>query len=224
MILSIFKSPELKRNYMRKIHGCWISLMVFIMTAMGCGIGQQTKELKTLADCEYSISKVENITLSGTDVRKLFNREELNLAGIPSLALGFISKNIPLNADLTLSIANPTNNYAAIQYFDYEILINQHLFTEGTVNELIDVGPKETTTVTLPLSTNIYSFLVNDSVRNDIEQFVKSTRNKEQKSAAVTIRIKPAILIGEKLLKYPGFIDIEREIDNRLLLEDTINF
>ena len=115
--------------------------------------------MKTLADCKYSISRVENITLSGTDVRKLFNREELNLAGVPSLALGFISKNIPLNADLTLSITNPTGNYAAIQHFDYEILINKHSFTEGTVNELIDVAPNETKEVTLPLSSNIYSFV-----------------------------------------------------------------
>ncbi len=201
-----------------------IILMLLTVGFLGCGIGQQAKELKTLADCKYSISRVENITLSGTDVRKLFNREELNLAGVPSLALGFISKNIPLNADLTLSITNPTGNYAAIQHFDYEILINKHSFTEGTVNELIDVAPNETKEVTLPLSSNIYSFLVNDSVRHDIEQFVRATRDKMERNAIVTIKIKPAIMIGDKLLKYPGFIEIDREIDNRLLLDQGITF
>lgn len=201
-----------------------ILLMLLMVAFLGCGIGQQAKELKTLADCKYNISRVENITLSGTDVRKLFNRDELNLAGVPSLALGFISKNIPLNADLTLSITNPTGDYAAIQHFDYEILINKHSFTEGTVNELIDVAPNETKEVTLPLSSNIYSFLVNDSVRHDIEQFVRATRDKEEKNAIVTIKIKPAIMIGEKLLKYPGFIEIDREIDNRFLLDQGINF
>ena len=201
-----------------------ILLMLLMVAFLGCGIGQQAKELKTLADCRYNISRVENITLSGTDVRKLFNRDELNLAGVPSLALGFISKNIPLNADLTLSITNPTGNYAAIQHFDYEILINKHSFTEGTVNELIDVAPNETKEVTLPLSSNIYSFLVNDSVRHDIEQFVRATRDKMERNAIVTIKIKPAIMIGDKLLKYPGFIEIDREIDNRLLLDQGITF
>src|SRR5690606_13007685 len=199
-------------------------LMLLMVAFLGCGIGQQAKELKTLADCKYNISRVENITLSGTDVRKLFNRDELNLAGVPSLALGFISKNIPLNADLTLSITNPTGDYAAIQHFDYEILINKHSFTEGTVNELIDVAPNETKEVTLPLSSNIYSFLVNDSVRHDIEQFVRATRDKMERNAIVTIKIKPAIMIGDKLLKYPGFIEIDREIDNRLLLDQGITF
>lgn len=201
-----------------------IILVLLTVAFLGCGIGQQAKELKTLADCKYSISRVENITLSGTDVRKLFNREELNLAGVPSLALGFISKNIPLNADLTLSITNPTGNYAAIQYFDYEILINKHSFTEGTVNELIDVAPNETKDVTLPLSSNIYSFLVNDSVRHDIEKFVRATRDKVERTAIVTIKIKPAIMIGDKLLKYPGFIEIDKEIDNRLLMDQGIKF
>jgi len=201
-----------------------ITLVVITVVVASCGIGQQARELKTLADCQYNISRVENITLSGTDVKKLFNRDELNLTGIPSLALGFISKNIPLNADLTLSISNPTENYAAIQYFDYEILINKHSFTEGTVNELIDVAPNETKEVKLPLNSNIYSFLVNDSVRHDIEQFVRATQDRQRKRAVVTIKIKPAILIGEKLLKYHGFIEIDREIDNQLLLEQGSSF
>jgi len=184
-----------------------------------CGIGKQTQELKTLADCKYSIVEVNNVLLSGTNVQEIIANRNINLGSIPSLALGFISKNIPLKADLIISIENPTNNHAAINYFDYEILVNQQNFTEGTVDKKINIAPKEITEVDLALSANIYKFLVNDSVRNDIQTFISATQNQSEAKALITIRIKPAIYVNEQLVKYPGFIDIEHELDNSLLLK-----
>lgn len=193
-----------------------LSLLLMLIT--GCGIGKQAKEIKTLADCEYSIIGVNNVLLSGTDVQNLIDKKDINLGAIPSLALGFLSKSIPLKADLIISIKNPTNNHAAINYFDYEILVNHKNFTEGTVDQRINIKPNETTEVDLSLNANIYKFLVNDSVRNDIQAFISSTQNQDAAKAVITIRIKPAIYIDDKLVKYPDFINIEQELTNSFLL------
>src|SRR5690606_2451461 len=109
-----------------------------IFFLVSCGIGKQTQELKTLADCKYSMVGVSNVLLSGTNVQEIIANQNINLGSIPSLALGFISKNIPLRADLIIAITNPTNNHAAINYFDYEILVNKQNFTEGTVDQKIN--------------------------------------------------------------------------------------
>ena len=187
-----------------------------------CGIGKQAQELKTLADCKYSIVGVNNILLSGTDVQELIAKQNVNLGNIPALALGFISKNIPLKADLIIEITNPTNYHAAINYFEYQILVNDQNFTEGTVGQTISINPKETQNVHLELNTNIYKFLVNDSVRNDIQNFISATKNRTQTSAIITIRIKPAIYIDDRLVKYPSFIDIKQELTNSLLLNHSL--
>src|SRR5690606_33592473 len=126
-----------------------------IFTA-ACNLNQQAKEIKTLADCQYSIVDVNNVLISGTDVQKLISNQHLSLGSIPSLALGFISRNIPLQADLTIGVLNPTKDYAAINYFDYEILINQNNFTEGTIDQRINIAPNETKEITFSLNTNIY--------------------------------------------------------------------
>jgi len=194
-----------------------ISGVLALLMLAGCGIGQQAQEMKTLADCTYRIVQINSILISGTDVKKLVSERDISLTNIPSLALGFINRSIPLKADLTIEISNPTDNYAAINYFDYEILINKVKLSEGTVDQRIDVAPKAIQEVRLEFSKNIYEFLINDSIRNDIQQFLAGTN--PSKETFITIRVKPAILIGDQLIHYPGFIDIKREFNNTFLLQ-----
>lgn len=192
-------------------------LILFVTFLAGCSIGQQAKEIKTLADCKYTLTGVDDVFISGTDVQKLIENRDFALTNSPSLALGFLSKNIPLRANLHVTIDNPTDNAASINYFDYEILVNNHSFTEGTIDQEIHIQPKEEQQVELAFNANIYEFLKNDSIRNDIQNFIlASSRGVEQK-ASVTLKIKPAIVIKDKLFKYPGFININRELNSNLL-------
>ncbi|WP_118195307.1 NDR1/HIN1-like protein [Albibacterium indicum] len=192
-------------------------LILFVTFLAGCSIGQQAKEIKTLADCKYTLTGVDDVFISGTDVQKLIENRDFALTNSPSLALGFLSKNIPLRANLHVTIDNPTDNAASINYFDYEILVNNHSFTEGTIDQEIHIQPKEEQQVELAFNANIYEFLKNDSIRNDIQNFIlASSRGVEQK-ASVTLKIKPAIVIKDKLFKYPGFISINRELNSNLL-------
>jgi len=192
----------------------FFSILLFLF--ISCNIGQQAKEIKTLTDCQYSLKDVSNIYISGTNVMETVKRNEFSLGSIPSLALGFISKNIPMKADLSVEITNPTNNSAAINYFDYEILLNDHLFTEGTIDQRVKINASSTTEVIVPISTNVYKFLINDSVRNNIEEFLKAAQNQTEATAIVTLRIKPAIYVGDNIVKYPGFIDVKKELSSSL--------
>lgn len=198
-------------------HGVTLLLLFLTTFICACSIGQQAKEIKTLADCKYTITSVEDIYISGTNIEKLIDDQDINLTNIPSLALGFLSKNIPLRANLHVAIDNPTDNAASINYFDYEILINNHSFTEGTIDQEIHILPQGKQEVELAFNTNIYEFLKNDSIRNDIQSFILASETGAEKTASVTLKIKPAIEINDKLYKYPGFISIKRELSSSLL-------
>lgn len=193
--------------------------LCFILSTLicACSIGQQAKEIKTLADCKYTITRVDDIYISGTNIQKIIEDRDFTLNNMPSLALGFLSKNIPLRANLHVMIDNPTDNAASINYFDYEILVNNHSFTEGTIDQEINIRPNDKQEVELAFNTNIYEFLKNDSIRNDIQNFVLASQGGNEKKASVTLKIKPAIVIKDKLFKYPGFISINRELSSNLL-------
>lgn len=196
-----------------------LSIVLFLITLAGysCSVGQQAKEIKTLADCKYTITRVDDIFISGTNIQKLINNRDINLTNMPSLALGFLSKSIPLRANIHVAIDNPTDNAASIEYFDYEILVNNHSFTQGTVDQEIHILPHGKEDVELAFQTNIYDFLKNDSIRNDIQNFILASETGTEQKASVTLKIKPAIVIGDKLFKYPGFISINRELSSNVL-------
>ncbi len=145
-------------------------------------------------------------------------QKKFNLTVLPSLAMGFLTQEIPLKADITFEISNPTNAIAAIQQFDYELLINQHEFTKGTYDQPIMVPAGDTAHIPIRLDANIYAFLANDSLRNQIQQFLQSTQQGIEKKATLTIKIKPGISVGNQLIKYPTFISINKELSNQDLL------
>lgn len=191
---------------------------ILLISLSGCTINKQVREIKTLGECKFAISSIDKIDLSGTDVKKIIQTKEINLMNMPALALGFLTRNIPLNSSFILEITNPTKEKAAINQFDYQLFINQQELVEGTMNEQIEIPPHENISVPLEFSFNIYKFLANDAIRKDIQDFIQASGNGEVKHAQLTIKIRPSILIGGQLVKYPSFITIEKALDNKFLL------
>lgn len=199
---------------MRKFH----LIIIAFLSLSACTVGDQVKELKALKDCSFSISSIEKIDISGVDMHKIIQSGEINILSMPSLALGFLEKKVPLTASLVVQIENPNESNAAINEFDYKLLIGEYEVFEGTIDQQISIPANETSLIPIDFSFDVYKFLADDSIRNNIQNFIQASRGQEVKEAKLTIKIKPSILIGNQLIKYPGFIDIERTFNSKLLL------
>lgn len=193
--------------------------LIFLIFLSSCTINRQVKEIKTLEKCIFSLGEIENLQVSNTDINKIIQSGEINLARLPSLALGYLSRSIPLHAKFKLDIDNPTPDKAAINQFDYVISINDYQLIEGTMDQAVEIPAGEQRSVPLDFTINIYDFLANESIRNDIQDFIRSSKNKETQEAQLIIKIKPSLLIGNKLVKYPSFINIKKELSNEFLLK-----
>jgi len=196
-------------------------LILFCLLAIGisgCGINRQAQQIKALEACEYKFIKASDVTVAGTDIRKLINQQSVNLVNIPALALGFLRQDIPLKANLNVEITNPTTTAAAINNFEYIILINQQELANGAVNQLVSIGAGQKVIVPVQLNANIYQFLSNGKTLQDITQFLSGTAKGTAETGLVTIKIKPSIMVGNTLIKYPGFITIDKSVSNKILL------
>ena len=140
------------------------------------------------------------------------------MVNLPALALGFLRQDIPLRANLKLEITNPSNSLAAINNFDYIILINKQELVNGTVDQRVSIEPGQTTTVPLFLNANIYQFLSNPKILDEVTKFLTSPKNGTETKGMVTIKIKPSIMVGGNLVKYPGYITIDKEVSSKILL------
>lgn len=193
----------------------YILLLTIASFTTACGINKQTRELKALEDCKYHITSADSVYIAGVAMKELSTAKEINLTKFPGIALGFLRKNIPIEGNINLQITNPTSRQASINQFEYLILIKGQEIANGFVNQKVSVGAGSSTTVPIALKANIYSLLADDKTRNEILDFLNT--NKEQKGL-VTLKIKPSIALGNKLIKYPGYISIDKELSNKILL------
>lgn len=193
-------------------------LLLFTAVLSSCSINKQAQQIKALEKCEYRLVDANNITLAGTDVKKLIAGKSLNLINAPALALAFLRQDIPLRADLNLEIKNPSNSLAAINNFEYIILVNKQEIVNGTVDQRVAIPAGQTNVVPLVLNTNIYKFLSNSKILDDVTKFLTSASNGTEVKGLVTIKIKPSIMVSGNLVKYPGYITIDKEISSKILL------
>ena len=195
-----------------------ILLFLSVIIVTSCGINKQTQQIKALEQCEYKFINASKVTVAGTDIKKLIDQQTVNLSSLPALALGFLRQDVPLKATLNVEITNPSTNLAAINNFDYIILINKQEIANGVVDQLVQVEPGKKVQVPVQLNANIYQFLSNGKTLDQITKFLSGASTGTTEVGLVTIKIKPSIRIRNELVKYPGFITIDKEVSNKILL------
>jgi hypothetical protein len=189
-----------------------------ILGLASCGINKQAQQIKALEKCDYRLTDATNITIAGTDVRKLMEGKSVNTMNIPGIALGLLRKDIPLRAKLNLEISNPSNALAAINNFDYIVLINKQEIFSGSVDQSVTIGAGQTTQVPVQVNANIYQFLTDSKMLDDIGTFISGATNGNEKKGLVTLKIRPSIKVAGGLVKYPGYITIDKEVSSKILL------
>jgi hypothetical protein len=199
---------------MRKI------LLVCLMAIglAGCGINKQAQQIKALERCKYRVTSADEITLAGADVKKMILNQDINLSSLPGLALGLLRQDIPLRARLNLEVKNPSGNDAAINQFEYKILINRQELASGFVNQEVNIAAGQSTVVPVDMEANIYPFISNSKVMKEITEFIQSGKNGPEKKGILTLKIRPSIKVAGGLVKYPGFITIDKEVSSKILL------
>ncbi|TKC03955.1 LEA type 2 family protein [Pedobacter frigoris] len=196
-------------------------ILLICLTAIaisGCGINRQAQQIKALEKCKYRITSADQITIAGADVKKMINDQDINIASLPGLALGLLRRDVPLKARLNLEVKNPTGDDAAINQFEYKILINRQELANGFVNQEVNVAAGQSTVVPVDMEVNIYPFVSNSKVMGEISDFIKSGKSGAEKKGMLTLKIRPSIKVGNTLVKYPGFITIDKEVSSKILL------
>lgn len=192
-----------------------MTLVVFC----GCGVNKQAQQIAALEKCKYRLLSAEQVTLGGANVTNFANLQDLNFASLPGLALGLLTQDVPLKARLNLEITNPTATAAAINDFEYKVLINNQELATGLVNQLVDVQPGGTTVVPVNINLNAYRFISNKQVMQDVAAFLQSGADSVERKGMLTLKIKPSIKVAGALVKYPGFLTIDKEISSKTLFK-----
>lgn len=196
-----------------------VLICLTVMTVMGCGVNKQAQQIKALENCRYRIVSAENLSVAGADVKKIVSGQDINLASLPGLAFGLLRRDVPFRARLNMEISNPSGNLAAINQFEYKVLINKQELANGFVNQQVSIPAGQSVVVPVDLNVNVYQFISNQKVMSEISDFLRGGANGgSERKGLVTLKIRPSIMVGGVLVKYPGFISIDKEVSSKILL------
>ena len=183
-----------------------------------CGLNKQARQIEALEKCTYDIASADSIFLAGRDVSRLVNKKSFQIQDVPEFAVALFRRNLPLKARINLKITNPTSTLAAINQFEYIVLIKGQEIANGFVNQNVKVEPGSSTTVPVQVNSNIYSFVSNGNTMQEILEFMRGSESGvNEKKGVVTLKIKPTIEVGNQLVKYPGYITVDKEISSKIL-------
>lgn len=189
------------------------SLLLFTAVILNsCALNNQARQIKALEECTYRIVDVNEITVAGVDFNKIFKDEEINLSAIPSIALGLLTKDVPLKSKVLLEITNPSQQTAAINEFEYIVQIGREEIANGRVEVPVTVEAGQSKTIPIQLNTNIHRLISNKELVNQmLEAYTKRSSNASL--GELTIKLKPTFKLGQSSFKYPGYINIRKNLD-----------
>ncbi|MVN22926.1 hypothetical protein [Mucilaginibacter arboris] len=179
-----------------------------------CGVNKQIEQAKALGKCRFELVSADSVYLSGINMNQFKDMDNVNIGSLPRLAMGLLSHNVPLDARLVLKITNPTAETAAINQFEYKVLLrNSEVFT-GYVNQRVEVAPVGgQTRVPINITTNAYHLITDDQTREAFANLVQNLSGaKNAHRSVITIKIKPTLDLGNKAISYPGYITFDKEI------------
>lgn len=171
-------------------------------------VASQFSSVANLANCEFALKNVSNVSVAGVNVKNLTNGN-LSATDIVKLVAAYQSKQVPLNLDVNVNVKNPTTTQAAMTALDWILAIDGSDMANGVSNKNYTIKPSTTTTVPLPVSTDLgklFSQKGLDALKNFASSFTS-----EGISSKVGLRVRPSLSVGTTQVPFPNYITLEKK-------------
>ena len=184
------------------------SVFVFFFLVLALSGCRQLRELRSFSRCEFRLGTVQNPTLAGVNVQNVRSIQDVNLVQAGQITAAYASGSLPLDLTLNVDIRNPNNTPAALNQLEWILLIEGKEIVAGLVNERVSINPNGgVSTLPVRISTDLRKILDNNR-QEALNAAFGLTGSDGKPSPKVTLKVKPAIMIGKTTLRYPGYINV----------------
>ena len=174
-----------------------------------CKVFNQIKEVANLANCEYTLKNVSNLSVAGVNLQKVA-KQGISMSDISKLASAFISKDVPLTMNVNVNVANPTAQNAALTAMHWVMEIENTEFASGVNNKVYQIKAGKNTIIPLAVKTDVYSVFSERGLES-LKSFVKSFSG-DGTSSQVKLKVKPSLNVAGIEFTSPTYIKLEKKI------------
>lgn len=192
-----------------------ILLIAFIagtFTLSSCDIindlAGQVQSVANLRNCEFSMKNVSNVTIADVNVKDL-TQGKLSATDIVKLVAAYQSKKVPMAMNVNMGVKNPTQQKASMTALDWILAIDGTDIANGVSKKSYTINPKKTTTVPLPVKTDLGELFSKKGVEA-LKNFASSFTS-DGTSSKVGLRVKPSLSVGSTQVPFPNYIKLEKK-------------
>lgn len=153
----------------------------------------QMKGIANLANCQYTLTNVNNVSIAGVNLKKVSNGQ-VNATDVITLTSALLNKSLPLSMDVNIAVKNPTDYPAQLATMDWALDIEHSEIATGLVQQNRNIAAKKTTTVPLQVGTDVYRLFSQNGIES-VKKFAGSFSG-DGTSSKVALRIRPHVNIA----------------------------
>ncbi len=171
-------------------------------------VADQFASVANLANCDFSLKNVSNVSVAGVNVKNL-TQGNLTATDVVKLVAAYQSKKVPLAMNVNVDVTNPTTTKAAMTALDWILSIDGTDMANGVNSNSYTIKPSATTTVPLGVNAELADLFSKKGVEA-LKNFASSFTN-EGISSKVGLRVKPSISVGTAQVPFPDYIKLEKK-------------
>lgn len=190
--------------------------IIIVLYFQSCGVFRQTRQMKNFANCDFRITTVENIVLSGINVQQLKGMNDLNMLQAGKILAGLAGGNLPISMTVNIEAKNPNNEQAIMNKMEWILYVDSIQLINGILNKNITIPPDGgKIIIPMDMSFNILDF-INNSKKDDLLNTAFNLVDKGNRPIKIKIKAKPSIIVGRRNISYPGYITITRDFTGKI--------
>lgn len=168
----------------------------------------QVQSVANLKNCQFNMKNVSNVTVADVNVKNL-SQGKLSATDVVKLVAAYQSKKVPLAMDVNVGVKNPTKQKAAMTALDWILAIDGADIANGVSKKSYTIKPSTTTTVALPVNTDLGQLFSSKGVEA-LKNFASSFTS-DGTSSKVGLRVKPSLSVGSTQVPFPSYIKLEKK-------------
>jgi hypothetical protein len=194
-------------TYLKKLFIPLLFAGLLLLPFTGCEVTRQARLASNLANCEFRILSVENVIMGGVSLQNIKSVKDLSFSDVALLMAGLTSPVFPLSLQLNLEGRNPNTTAAGLNHLDWILFIDDNQMASGMLDKPFSIPPKGTTLVPVQIGLDLKPFLSGKSAET-ILNFGMNLAGMGNAPTRLKIKLKPTIIVGGTVLRYPGYITV----------------
>ncbi|MDZ4203840.1 MAG: hypothetical protein U1C46_03370 [Bacteroidales bacterium] len=182
-------------------------LIALMLMFTSCDVLKQVSEMQMLSKCEFRVSSVTDTYLAGVNLSAIQSFSDIKPLDLVKLTSAAFGNNLPLSLIVNLDVKNPNNQAASLNRIEWKLFIDDLQMIEGTVNDRFVAGANQTATLPLSFSINLKEVLKGEKADKLID-FATGLADGTNQTNRVMLRLKPSVMVGQRSIMYPGYIDV----------------